>query len=524
MARSYEDYIEVFKNSERVPFSTAQNPLAAVCFPNDYPLGTANVGFSQLIACFSGIGGFERFFYFRRYPEKAGYSFESGKKLSDFPVSAFSIPYEHDLINVLRMLDNGGILDNEKYLKIAGGFAPTLNPEPFAPFFDMIFLGEADTFWKELAGAISIYDVFSSKTEILEKLNGMSGVYIPSLRQESLEVRKTGEHTELVSVPQFHNPAAHFGDARLIDICRGCRFKCNFCASGFSRKKPLYRELDSILNSENKTDKLGLIGSIVSDHPDFDRILSIASTENIQLGISSLRLDEFSSETLLSMRKLGIRSLTIAPETGSDRLREVCAKNITNRHVLETAGRVSELGFKTLKLYFMIGLPTEKKEDLEAIIELCNRISETTKIKTQASIAVFTPKARTPFQYARFITKAEFREKASFLKQGFISSKCGLTLPGYREACHSALLSLGTRDVGLAFRDYIIGGTNLKSALKNNEIDENGLLHSNKDFEYQFPWDRIDGEFNKKTLYNLYLKALGKQGNKKSPADRAEID
>ncbi len=493
------------------PYPSFVKPIAAVCFPNHYEVAIANLGFSHLAHFFSMHGGFERFFFFKKYPDYAGMSFESGRRLKGFPIIAFSIPYEFDNINALKIMDKGGILDKSPNLRMAGGAAVTLNPYPFKPFFDILVLGEGERFFRQFSGILDKSGVLAGKERILEEVQSIQGVMIPGIKESGIEIAFSGEDDLSEVIPQIISSKAHFGDMYLIDICRGCRFKCSFCAIGNLRTRPLYRDTSMLIGDDSTTagmNKVGLIGSIVSDHPDFSRIVSDYSNRSMRLGISSLRADLLDDDILKTLYGAGVKGLTLAPEAGNDILRTGIGKAITDEEFIACAQRISQLGFNSIKLYFMIGLPGESNDDIHSIAALCGRILKVlNSTKLQVSLSVFTPKAHTPFQFAPFMTNKLYRERTGILRQELTKLKCRFSISGYREAFISALLSLGDERIGEVMRAYAIEGRNLKSELKRQNVDIESLLFSEKGLDYRFPWDKIKGVFSKGSLYNRYERA-----------------
>ncbi|MBD3234330.1 MAG: radical SAM protein [candidate division Zixibacteria bacterium] len=511
MTKGYNQFVADLIESEINPYPGFVKPAAAICFPNHYEVATANLGFSHLAYFFSEYGGFERFFYFKKYPDYAGLSFESGRKLKDFPIIAFSIPYEFDIINTLKMMDRGGVLDDLSNLRIAGGAAVTLNPYPFKPFFDIIVLGEGEMFFRQFSNILNKLGVGIGKERILEEVRSIQSVMIPGKKESGIEIALSGEDDLSDVIPQIISTKAHFGDMHLIDICRGCRFKCNFCASGNIRAKPLYREMNNLTGDASDTpemSKVGLIGSIVSDHPDFSRIVTDYAKLGVRLGISSLRADMLDDDILNILYNSGVKSLTLAPEAGNDALRKRIGKAITDEEFIACARRISKLGFNSIKLYFMIGLPGESNDDIHSITTLCGRILKAlNSTRLQVSISVFTPKAHTPFQFAPFMSNEFYRERTGILRQELTKLKCRFSISGYREAFISALLSLGDKRIGEIMKTFAIEGKNLKSELKRQKIDFESLLFSEKDLDYRFPWDKIKGVFSKGSLYSRYERA-----------------
>ncbi|MCP4634117.1 MAG: radical SAM protein [candidate division Zixibacteria bacterium] len=509
MNKDYLKFIQQLHEKETNPFERYTKADAAVCFANDYRIASANLGFSCMASAFSKSNGFERFFYFKRFNDMAGASFDSHRRLSEFPIIAFSFPYEHDLINCLKMLDKGHVLKKKDNLLIAGGAAVTLNPEPFKPFFDLLFLGEADLFWEKFINEIQQNRGLIDKESLLNNCYEWNGVLIPSLPHKKVEIQKIEFHSDLAIFPQISSPDLHFGKSYLIDICRGCRYKCHFCAAGYSRKKPLYRDIPEIIDTGDfaEQNKIGLIGSIVSDHPHFEKIIKDADLKYMSMGISSLRVDSLSDSLLKLLKKSGVKSLTLAPEAGSDRLRAVCGKLITNDEFIKTASRIGEHGFSSIKLYFMIGLPTETEDDIDGIVDLCCKIRGAgIKVSISVSISVFTPKARTPFQFAAFIEKEVYQKINGKLRKGLGSAGIKHSISGYKEAFICALLSMGDENIGLALKTHVLNKINLRSALKNRNIDIEKMLYSFKEKDYKFPWDSIKGEYEKAKLFKIFRK------------------
>jgi len=377
----------------------------ALAFPNTYFVGMSNLGFQTVYRLFNAEADIvcERVFL----PPKSELAdqlasrtplitLESQTPVADFDVLAFSVSFEWDYTNVLTLLRLAGLplraaaRTDRHPLVVIGGAVTFVNPEPLALFADAIAAGEGETLVPSLLRA---FQAASGRADLLRGLAGERGFYIPSFYDVEYEadgtiakfvpkegtgappvVRKAAlKSTDALDPPAtgIFTPDTEFGSRFLVEVVRGCANLCRFCWAGYNylpvRAFPKERILELAERARQHSSRVGLVSIALCDHPDIEEILTRLSAMGYSISPASLRLDDITPTIVRLLRESGERSITIAPETGSDRLRRVINKTITNDEILASAEMIFASGMENLKLYFMIGLPTETDEDLVAI-------------------------------------------------------------------------------------------------------------------------------------------------------------
>jgi radical SAM superfamily enzyme YgiQ (UPF0313 family) len=338
-------------------------------------------------------------------------SVESQRPLPDFAVLAFSISYELDYFNIAPILKSGGIpafsaeRDERHPLIIAGGPCVTANPMPLSPFFDCLCIGEAESILPKLLPALS-GGIGGPRDDLLKSLARIPGVYVPRY-PAPVQRQWTKNLDEFPVTSAVLTPDTELGDMYLMEVERGCKWRCRFCLVGTAFSPMRYRSLGKLLEMAKEglkyRKRLGLVGPAVSDHPQLDELLVSLREMGAQFAVSSLRVSSLSDKALEEIARGGAETITIAPEAGSQRLREAIRKGICEEDILGAMGKIADLNVKQVKLYFMIGLPSETDDDIEEIINLtlkCKEMFERKRSGTRLTlnIAPFVPKAGTSFQ------------------------------------------------------------------------------------------------------------------------------
>ena len=518
----------------------------ALGFPNSYEVGMANLGFLTVHRLLNQIEGIfcERFFLFDYSPTKGVRTLESDSPLNSFPLVAFSIAFELDYLNVLKLLKLANIplksedRDGKLPLLIAGGVAPTLNPETTAPFFDVLFIGEAEEmifeFVDEYLKSLD-KDKKISRDRLLFNLSQIKGIYVPKFYEPIykengwlekinpkedvapiIEKRKAGPDL----VPAYSSiitPLSHFKDFLLVEVGRGCGRGCRFCAAGFIYRPTRYYRKENILNLVEDFSydckNVGLVGSMVSDFPHLDELCFSLGEKGKKIGISSFRVDQINKKLLEILVKSGLESLTIAPEVGSERMWRVIRKNINKEDVLESAKTAAQSGILNLKLYFMIGLPFENSEDTNAIISLITEIQniflkQGKKKRIVVSLNPFVPKAQTPFQWAPMDKEENLQYKMKIIADGIKKMK-GVLIEkkSIREAILQGILSMGNRRVGEGILHRVEENLKFSKAWEKARVDIDYLNFTRKDYDIFFPWDLIDAGVDKNYLWKEFVRA-----------------
>jgi len=362
-------------------------------------------------------------------------SLESQRPLSDFAVLAFSVSYELDYFNVVHILKASGIplyaadRDERHPLVIAGGPCIIANPLPLSPFFDCLCIGEAEPILPAMLPVLA-ESISGKRYELLKALASLPGVYVPQSYAGTPVVRQWATNLDDFPVHStILTPDTELGNLYLIEAERGCNWGCRFCLVSNAFRPMRFRSIDRLLAQAElglqHRKRLGLVGPAVSDHPRFEELLIKLQQMGAELSISSLRIKPLPHVALREMAKGGARTIALAPEAGSQRLRQVIKKGISEDDVLESMYKVAEQGIKQLKLYFMIGLPSETDADIEEMVDLTIRCKaildrQQTGCRITLSIAPFVPKAGTPFQWLPMEELSTLNRRLSLLKNNLL--------------------------------------------------------------------------------------------------------
>jgi radical SAM family uncharacterized protein len=486
-------------------------------------------------------------------------SLESKRPLKDFDVVGFSLDYELTYSNVLNILDLGGIpvLAKERTddhpIVIAGGSC-CLNPEPMADFTDFFVIGDCEEALPELL------DIFrdwkqsqASRKELLKKVAKIPGVYVPSFYQVDYEpdgLFKSITPTESEAKPIIQRrfvdklppPATRpvvpyievVHDRGAVEIQRGCTRGCRFCQAGILYRPMRQRPQAEIIKAVGELiancgyDEVSLVSLSTSDYPKIeDLVTSLARQyKNLALSLPSLRIDSFSLKLLESLPKRRKTGLTFAPEAGSERLRRTINKGTTEEKILETAAAAFARGWRSLKLYFMLGLPTETMEDIEAIVELVAKIRAAGKgskggmPQVRISLSTFIPKPHTPFQWVAQDSEEQLNAKHEVLKSGLRRKGSRLSWHDPKVSLLEAALSRGDRRTGQIIYDAWKSGStfdawderfnyqNWLDAFKKSSLEPEFYAQRERSLEENLPWAHIDPGVTTAFLKKEYQRAL----------------
>ncbi len=511
----------------------------ALGFPNKYEVGIANLGFQTIYRLLNQIDNVscERFFLFDYKPQDKVRTLESGDPLNFFQIVSFSVPFELDYLNILSILRQAKIplLSKERNeghpFLMAGGVAVTLNPEVMAPFFDAIFIGEAEESITEVA---EIFKKGHTRKKLLSELAKVKGVYVPESYEpvynekgffknyniekgfpSKIENRKANLE-QLETYSSIVTPLSHFKDMFIVETERGCAWKCRFCAAGHIYKPLRLQTKEKILAQIEKygagAKTVGLLGSMVSDLPFLEELCCDLDKKGYEIGISSLRVDKVTLGLLDILIKSGLKTLTLAPEAGTERMWKIIDKRIDREDVLCAARTAREKNLEKLKLYFILGLPFERKEDIEGIVDLVKNVRDvfvgetlvvsrknsSTSLRARRQIILsvnpFVPKAHTPFQWAPMDSEKSLREKLKIISDGVRSLK-GIKFEkkSVKEAILQGVLSQGDRKVGMGLYYHIKENLPLAQAFKKAGVDTEFLAFKEKPKKHFFPWEIVDG-------------------------------
>lgn len=486
-------------------------PIALI-YPNSYYIGMSNLGVHAIYSLLNSYSEVvcERAFWEKENRDKQLpiLSLESQRPLSDFAVLAFSITYELDYFNVVQILKASGIplyaadRDERHPVVIAGGPGIIANPLPLSPFFDCLCIGEAEAILPAML-PILIGGATGKRCDLLKALALVPGVYVPLAHTGTPVVRQWARSLDdLPTTSTILTPDTELGDLYLIEVERGCNWGCRFCLVSCAFHPMRYRSIDKLIAQAKLglkyRKRIGLVGAAVSDHPQIEELLVKLRQMGAELSISSLRMRPLSHVVLGEMAKGGARTIALAPEAGSQRLRQVIKKGLSEDDILESIDKVAGQGIKQLKLYFMIGLPTETDDDIEEIIKLtlsCKNIldRQQTGCRIVLNIAPFVPKAGTPFQWLPMTPLSTLNRRLSRLKNK-------LPPKGIKLKCESLTWSqvqgvLARGDIKLAevlanIEEVSLAGW--RQAIEKCHLDIDYYAYQRWDVSKRLPWAILD--------------------------------
>jgi len=420
--------VKKYANSEKKlkKFPTEGYLKAALIYPNSYSLLAGNLGFSRVFEIANSIADVtcQRFFFDKRFTKF--YSLDSLRPLDEFKVWMFSISYELDFFNLLEILKRFKVplLAKEREdvhpLILIGGPLVSINPELFTHIADIIYHGEAEVNLENILYLI-VESIKLGRKKLLEKVTDLEGISIPILNKKSLKDAVYHESIYDPASSVFLSKYGEFGERILIETGRGCFRKCKFCTIGnlYGYFRPV--KVDAFIKKINALNlsngaEIGLVAPAVNDHPRFNEILDFLEKKNLKFSLSSLRIDKIDSKLLEGLLRSGQNMLTVAPETGSEKLRKSLNKNINDEEIFEKILMAKKMGFKKIKIYLMIGLPEETNEDLFLTVKMLNQISKMEFNEIVVSINPFIPKPGTPFGNYKFLNTKKLLEKQKVLK------------------------------------------------------------------------------------------------------------
>ena len=529
----------------------------ALAFPNTYFVGMSNLGFQTIYRLLNAEDDVvcERVFL----PPKQELAelmtakaplvtLESQTPVGEFDVLAFSVSFEWDYVNVLTLLRLAGVpcyaaeRDTRHPLVVVGGAVTFVNPEPLAPFADVLAVGEGEAL---IGPFVRRCRTETGRDAVLRGLAQERGFYVPAFYEATygptgpiegfrpvdghadvpLPVRKAAVRTTDALDPpvtSIFTPETEFGSRFLIEVVRGCANLCRFCWAGYNylpvRAFPTERILDLAEAARRYAKRVGLVSIALCDHPDIERILARLLEMGYGISPASLRLDDLTPTIVHLLRASGERSLTIAPETGSDRLRRVVNKTVTNDEILDRAELIFSSGLENLKLYFMIGLPTETDEDLVAIRDLTLALRERMVAHAKSrgqigrivgSVNPLIPKPGTAYQWLPMEDPATTERKIKRLRHLMADiDNVYFNIKSERHSYYQALLSLGDRRVAPAIEAAERNGQNWRAAVAEVGLDADAYIFRDRSQDRTLPWDIIDGGMKSSFFRSEFDKAL----------------
>ena len=540
MSRSIREFQRIRRTAETGAIPQGRGGALSVCliYPNRYYTAMSSLGFQTVYRLFNDQPDIvcERAFLPDR-DELVEYgksgttllSMESGRPVSDFDVIAFSISFEPDFINIPHILRLARIpelaseRDHSHPLVIAGGAACFINPEPVAEFFDLLVIGEGEALIPQLS-ALLCGSSGQNRNELLVIAAGLPGIYVPSLPPIEPVQRLVAPANAPPSSSVVLTDDTEFSNMFLVEVSRGCPRGCRFCAAGFVwqpfRQQCLEQLQQICIEGLKLRDTIGLVGAAVSDHADIEELSRFIVEQGGKVSLSSLRLDRLTPGMLELLVKSGHKTVSLAPEGGSQRMRDMIRKNLTEQQILEAVEMVARAGILNLKLYFIIGLPGETDDDLHELVRMTSAIQAVVVGQARAhkrlgeitlSINPFIPKPSTPLQWSGMTPLQELKQKVALLeKQVRPIANVRLKVEELQGCVLQSLLSRGGRELTPLIR-LMADGLNLRKAAKTLKMDPEACVTANLPLDGHLPWDILRTTDNKhlQAEYRAAMQVIG---------------
>ena len=529
---------ELYKDEDsRVTINPHADQKVAIVYPNTYFVGMSNLGlhiiYEEINLHPSSVC--ERIFL----PEKKELdaydktktplmSVETQRPMHQFDVVAFDVTFEMDYFHIPLMLRHGRVPVTSEArtgfdpIVIAGGPCATFNPEPFADFIDAFIIGEGEGIVTAVLERIRKgRENGESREETISALAQIDGVYVPVLYTPQYDDNKSFVGYDIADgapkiIRRHFEPLTsggetviatnftEFGAMYIIEVARGCGRHCRFCMAGYCFRVPRVRPLDILKEGVDRAEKLGkkvgLMGAAISDYPEVDELVTYILSKNMRYSCASLRADSLTQAVVDGLAESGQKTITIAPETGSERLRRVINKGISEENLRTAAQLSAKSGIQHMRLYIMIGLPTETDEDIDAIIGLAERTQAHMaevgcKGRLTLSINPFIPKPFTPFQWMAMDHQKSVEKKLQYIKKSLQKNRrIEVLVESPKEAYIQGVLARGDRRLGKVLAACALdrGSKSFKSEMKKAGLDMDDCNYRERKFEDYLPWSHLD--------------------------------
>ena len=529
---------ELYKDEDsRVTINPHAEQKVAIVYPNTYFVGMSNLGlhiiYEEINLHPSSVC--ERIFL----PEKKELdvydktktplmSVETQRPMHQFDVVAFDVTFEMDYFHIPLMLRYGRVpvMSEDRTgfdpIVIAGGPCATFNPEPFADFIDAFIIGEGEGIVTAVLERIRKgRENGESREETISALAQIDGVYVPVLYTPQYDDNKRFVSYDIADgapkIIRRHFEAltsggetviatnfTEFGAMYIIEVARGCGRHCRFCMAGYCFRVPRVRPLDILKEGVDRAEKLGkkvgLMGAAISDYPEVDELVTYIRSKDMRYSCASLRADSLTQAVVDGLAESGQKTITIAPETGSERLRRVINKGISEENLRTAAQLSAKSGIQHMRLYIMIGLPTETDEDIDAIVGLAERTQAHMaevgcKGRLTLSINPFIPKPFTPFQWMAMDHQKSVEKKLQYIKKSLQKNRrIEVLVESPKEAYIQGVLARGDRRLGKVLAACALdrGSKSFKSEMKKAGLDMDDCNYRERKFEDYLPWSHLD--------------------------------
>lgn len=529
---------ELYKDEDsRVTINPHAEQKVAIVYPNTYFVGMSNLGlhiiYEEINLHPSSVC--ERIFL----PEKKELdvydktktplmSVETQRPMHQFDVVAFDVTFEMDYFHIPLMLRYGRVpvMSEDRTgfdpIVIAGGPCATFNPEPFADFIDAFIIGEGEGIVTAVLERIRKgRENGESREETISALAQIDGVYVPVLYTPQYDDNKRFVGYDIAEgapkiIRRHFEPLTsggetviatnftEFGAMYIIEVARGCGRHCRFCMAGYCFRVPRVRPLDILKEGVDRAEKLGkkvgLMGAAISDYPEVDELVTYIRSKDMRYSCASLRADSLTQAVVDGLAESGQKTITIAPETGSERLRRVINKGISEENLRTAAQLSAKSGIQHMRLYIMIGLPTETDEDIDAIIGLAERTQAHMaevgcKGRLTLSINPFIPKPFTPFQWMAMDHQKSVEKKLQYIKKSLQKNRrIEVLVESPKEAYIQGVLARGDRRLGKVLAACALdrGSKSFKSEMKRAGLDMDDCNYRERKFEDYLPWSHLD--------------------------------
>lgn len=529
---------ELYKDEDsRVTINPHAEQKVAIVYPNTYFVGMSNLGlhiiYEEINLHPSSVC--ERIFL----PEKKELdaydktktplmSVETQRPMHQFDVVAFDVTFEMDYFHIPLMLRHGRVPVTSEArtgfdpIVIAGGPCATFNPEPFADFIDAFIIGEGEGIVTAVLERIRKgRENGESREETISALAQIDGVYVPVLYTPQYDdkeqfigydiadgapkiIRRHFEPLTSGGETVIATNFTEFGAMYIIEVARGCGRHCRFCMAGYCFRVPRVRPLDILKEGVDRAEKLGkkvgLMGAAISDYPEVDELVTYIRSKDMRYSCASLRADSLTQAVVDGLAESGQKTITIAPETGSERLRRVINKGISEENLRTAAQLSAKSGIQHMRLYIMIGLPTETDEDIDAIVGLAERTQAHMaevgcKGRLTLSINPFIPKPFTPFQWMAMDYQKSVEKKLQYIKKSLQKNRrIEVLVESPKEAYIQGVLARGDRRLGKVLAACALdrGSKSFKSEMKKAGLDMDDCNYRERKFEDYLPWSHLD--------------------------------